>query len=135
MEVVSKAEDPVQSRADKWTQGVMDLIKLTQAGKLQWKRLADPTTISGNAYVASLSGATLTLQTSSFWENAFAPGFFSEINKGNERSNPSLRVTNLKELVTAFPDIAALRGLAEAVEAQVGAKDESFLQFIRQAAS
>ncbi len=117
----------------------MDLIQLTQMGKLLWKRLTEPDTIHGETYEAKLSGNTLRLQTTgifieplenySFWSTHLG-GF--KPNVRNERKYPSLRVMNGSELVTAFPDVAALRGLAEAVQERAKERDEAFLQAIHQ---
>lgn len=120
--------------SDRWVKGVLDLIQLTNQGKLIWKRVTDPS-LWENEYEAVLGQNRIKLEVPSWIELTTERPlhlFGYEQPRPKPRSYPYLRVYNSlgSELAASFPDIAPIRALADAVNKQIAEDENSVLQEI-----
>lgn len=120
--------------SERWVNGVLDLIKLTNQGKLTWKRMSDPSLGEDN-YEAVLVDKRIRLEipsrrelTANNW--ALITGLKPEF-RPKKRAYPYLRIyTGISELAVSFPDIAPIDALLQAVDRQVEQTEDSILQDI-----
>lgn len=131
------SEDTTDARVD----AVLDLVKLTNQGKLRWRRNGDPSLYT-DEFEADLGDKLLRL-TAVLPSSVFVPtrGLFDSMFHRDEgpriknRIYPYLRVYGKGDLLLSFPDIAPLRSLLNAVEAQLNEAEGNVLEEIRKAAS
>lgn len=122
--------------SDRWVKGVLDLIKLTNQGKLTWKRVTDPS-LWEDEYEAALGQKRIKLEILSRREMtsggySLISGYEKPRPKPKSRSYPYLRIYKSigNELAASFPDIAPIGALTDAVSKQIAEGENGILQEI-----
>lgn len=138
METTTKivgSEVPLSSYpSERWMNGVIDLVKLTNQNKLIWKRVTDPSLWEDN-YETVLKDKRIRLEIPSRRELTvsrleFMTGKINPEPKPKKRVYPYLRIYSGLELAVSFPDMAPIDALLQAVDRQVEQTEYSILQDI-----
>ncbi len=127
------------AKRNKWVDGVLKLIYLTQNGALNWT-LADVSDPAfAYAYQAEFEGNTVKLERTLMVDprgemNSLVRSAMIGLFRQNTSEKIVLKVQKPDgTLVTQFPMISPLRGLVAAVEAQVSRESDAFLDTLASA--
>ena len=129
-----KREEPqgpveVMDTPDKWVGATLDLIKITQNGRLRWERKGNLT--GQDIFEARIGGKTLSLMT----QPPPTPGGLLLVDSQHRRQISLFILDDGGKYLSAFPVISPLEALENAVRAQVEQAEDAFLGEIRKAAA